>query len=113
MNLEDGGVSDRLVDPTTGLSGADVVFANHADRARHAVVVQAEEGVEIAFIDHVNFDDLSGTDVDKLIITLEPLDLPLDAGDTVVVRTDTGAVYNIGNAVESATSVAISYERIQ
>jgi len=37
----------------------------------------------------------------------------MEAGDAVVVRVDTGAVYKHGNALESVATVTINYERIQ
>ncbi len=113
LNLDNGVVSDGADEPTAEPTGADVLFAYNADREPHAVVWQAEKGVEIAFVDNVSFDGVSAADLDNLSFTDEPLDLPLEAGDTVVVRTDTGAVYKLGNAVESAATVTINYERIQ
>jgi hypothetical protein len=37
------------------------------------------------------------------------VDLPFSANDCVVVRSDQGALYKIGNAVESDTSVTFNY----
>ena len=113
LNLDDGVVSDGAGEPTAEPSGADVLFAYNADRTPHVVACPAEEGVEIAFIDNISFDGVSAADVEGLSFSTVPPDLPLENGDTVVIRTDTGAVYKLGNAVESTTAVTFNYEQIQ
>ena len=112
LNLDDGVVSDGAGDPMAESTGADVLFAHHANRMPHAVVFPAEQGVEIAFLDNISYDGVSAADMEGLSFSVEPLDLAWESGDTVVVRTDTGAVYKLGNAVESATAVTINYEQI-
>ena len=113
LNLDNGVVSDSAGDLTAEPTGADVLFSYHADWTPHAVVWPAVEGIEFAFIDNVSFNDVSVADMAGLSFSAEPLDLPLETGDTVVVLTDTGAVYKLGNAMESAGTVTISYEQIQ
>ncbi len=73
----------------------------------------AAEGVTMAFLDAVSFAGVSAADVAGLSFFAEPLDVPLDPNDTVVLRTDTGAVFKIGNAVESGVSVTFDYEQLQ
>jgi len=113
LNLDDGVVSDGAGDPAAESTGADVLFAYHADRTPHAVAYPAEEGVEISFVDNISFDGVSAAELEGLSFSTEPPDLPLEAGDTVVIRTDTGAVYKLGNATESNTKVTVNYELIQ
>ena len=112
LNLDDGVVSEVTGEPAVEPSGADVLFAYNADRTPHAVACPAEEGVEIAFVDNIGFDGVSSADVANLSFSVEAIDLPLESGDAVVIRTDTGAVYKLGNAVESASTVTINYEQI-
>jgi hypothetical protein len=114
LELDSGAVLDVTVADIGEPSGADVRFAYNADRTPHAVVVPAStEGVELAFVDEVAYDGVTAADVAGLSFSTEPVDLPFEAQDTVVVRTDTGAVFKIGNAVESGFSVTFNYAQLQ
>ncbi len=112
LDLDTGTVSDTTGVDVTEPTGADVKFGYHADRVPHCVVVPAAEGVTMAFVDAVSFAAVSAADVAGLSFFAEPLDVPLDPNDTVVLRTDTGAVFKIGNATESGFSVTFDYEQL-
>ena len=104
-------VMDAIVREDT--SAADIWFSYNADRAPHAVVVQdASRGLEIAFLDATPFAYVNDTDVPNLTLGIELKDFALEIDDTVVVRTDTGAVFKIGNAVEDEAGVSFEYERL-
>ncbi len=110
--------SASVLDSTSGMletsAGADVRFAYNPDRTIHIVAFPAGEGVELAFVDEVAFDAVSAANVAGLTFSSAPTDLPLEASDTVVLRTDTGAIFKIGNAVENSLAVVtFNYERIQ
>ena len=113
LDLDTGTVSDTtgvdVIEPT----GADVKFGYHADRVPHCVVVPAAEGITMAFLDAVSFAAVTAADVAGLSFFAEPLDVPLNPNDTVVVRTDTGAIYKLGNAYEFDGTLTINYEGIQ
>ncbi len=113
LDLDTGTVLDTTGIDVTQPTGVDVKFSYHADRVPHCVVVPAAEGVTMAFLDAVSFAAVSAADVAGLSFFAEPLDVPLDANDTVVLRTDTGAVFKIGNATESGVSVTFDYEQLQ
>ncbi len=113
LDLDTGTVSDTTGVDVTQPMGADVKFGYHADRVPHCVVMPAAEGVTMAFLDAVSFAGVSAADVAGLSFFAEPLDVPLDPNDTVVLRTDTGAVFKIGNATESGLSVTFDYEQLQ
>ncbi len=91
------------------LTGADIQLAYNADRTPHAVVVPVTEGVEMSFVAGVGFDGVSSADISKLVFSSEPTDLPFSPEHCVVIRTDQGAVFKIGNAVESGSSVTFNY----
>ena len=110
--------SAAVLDSTPGMletpAGGDVRFAYNPDRIIHIVAFPAGEGVELAFVDEVAFDAVSAANVAGLTFSSVPIDLPLEASDTVVLRTDTGAIFKIGNAVENSLAVVtFNYERIQ
>ncbi len=113
LDLDTGTVSDATGVDVTQPTGADVKFGYHADRVPHCVVVPAAEGVTMAFLDAVSFAAVSAADVAGLSFFAEPLDVPLDPNDTVVLRTDTGAIFKIGNATEGGVSVTFDYEQLQ
>jgi hypothetical protein len=99
------------MDPT-GPPGADMLLAYNADRTPHAVVIPVGDGVEMAFAAGVGFDGISSSDLGSLAFSAEPSDLPFSANDCVVVRTDQGTYFKLGNATESGLSVTFNYEQL-
>ena len=110
LNLDAGTLADALTEDLTTPAGADVQLAYNADRTPHAVVFPVGEGVELAFVAGVGFDGISSSDVSNLAFSTEPIDLPFSANDCVVIRTDQGAVFKLGNATESGMSITFNYE---
>ena len=91
-------------------SGADVRIAFNADRSPGAVVFgEAAAGVELAFVAGMSFDGVTAESVAELIFSADAVDAPFSAEDTVVVRTDTGLLFKLGNAVETETGVTFNY----
>jgi hypothetical protein len=99
-----------LTEDLTTPTGADVQLAYNADRTPHPVVFPVGEGVELAFVASVGFDGISSSDVANLAFSTEPIDLPFSANDCVVIRTDQGMVFKLGNATESGMSITFNYE---
>ncbi len=111
FDLDSGTVADAMTeDPTDNPAGADVLLAYNADRTPHAVVFPVAEGVELAFVANVGFDGISSSDVSTLAFSTEPIDLPFSANDCVVVRTDQGTVFKLGNATEIGMSITFNYQ---
>ena len=113
LDLDAGTVVEPAPEDMTAPVGADIKLAYNADRTPHAVVFPVAEGVEMSFVASVGFDGVSSSDIPNLVFSSEPTDLTFSANDCVVIRTDTGAVYKLGNAVESTTAVTFNYELIQ
>ena len=109
FDLDAGTVAAPAPEDVIGLAGADVLLAYNADRTPHAVVIPVAEGVEMSFVAGVGFDGISSSDISSLVFSDEPTDLPFSANDCVVIRTDQGAVFKIGNAVESGSTVTFNY----
>ena len=109
LDLDAGTVADALTDDLTTPTGADVQLAYNADRTPHVVVFPVGDGVELAFVASVGFDGISSSDVSNLAFTTEPIDLPFSANDCVVIRTDQGMVFKLGNATESGMSITLNY----
>ncbi len=110
LDLDAGTVVDTLTEELTAPTGADVQLAYNADRTPHVVVFPVGEGVELAFVVSVGFDGISSSDVSDLAFSTEPMDLPFSANDCVVIRTDQGMFFKLGNATESGLSITFNYE---
>jgi hypothetical protein len=110
LDLDAGTVVDALTEDLTTPTGADLQLAYNADLTPHAVVFPVGEGVELAFVASVGFDGISSSDVSNLAFSTEPIDLPFSANDCVVIRTDQGMVFKLGNAIESGMSITFNYE---
>ena len=104
----DSGIVNEAIDMSASTT-ADIKIAYNADRDLHSVVVPVTEHVEMAFVEGVAFDGITLDEVANLAFSSEAVDLPFSANDCVVVRSDQGALYKIGNAVESDTSVTFNY----
>ena len=109
FDLDTGTAIDASPGDVIALTGADVQLAYNADRTPHAVVVPVTEGVEMSFVAGVGFDGVSSADVSNLVFSSEPTDLPFSPEHCVVIRTDQGALFKIGNAAESGSSVTFNY----
>ncbi len=109
LDLDAGTVLDPSPEDVIAPAGADIELAYNADRSPHAVVFPVGEGVEVSFVAGVGFDGVSSADISKLVFSNEPTDLPFSPEHCVVIRTDQGAVFKIGNAVETGLSVTFNY----
>ena len=112
FDLDAGTAIDASPEDVIALTGADVQFAYNADRTPHAVAVPVTEGVEMSFVASVGCDSISSSDVANLVFSSELTDLPFSPSHCIVIRTDQGAVFKLGNAVESGSSVMFNYEQI-
>jgi hypothetical protein len=111
LDLDSGTIVERSPAGDGG-AGSDIKLAYNADRSVHAVVFPASAGVELAVVPGVAFDGVSSDDVAGLVFSSEPVDVPFSADNCVVIRTDLGAVYKLGNAVESGASVTFNYSAL-
>lgn len=114
LDLDTGNVIETSpVEDPTAPAGGDFKLAYNADRSPHAVVFPTGDGVELAFVADVGFDGVSAADIPNLAFSSEPTDLPFSASDCVVIRTDQGALFRLGNALENGTSITFNYARLQ
>lgn len=110
LDLDTGTVNETQAGVSVEVPGADVKVAYNAERLTHAVLVPAQrEGVELVYLDEIPFDAVTLESTTTLVFSTQPVDLPLETHDTVVMRTDTGAMFKIGNAVETDDMVIFSY----
>ena len=113
LDLETGLIVERASGDLVSLQEADICMAYNADRTPHAVVFHMGVGAEIAVMQGVVFDWVSSSDIGSLEFSIEPPDVPLEATDTVVIRTTAGSVFKLGNTSEAEEGVTFDYERLQ
>jgi hypothetical protein len=108
LDLDTGTVTETLVPDE--LDGTDIHIAYNALWVQSAVVVPGmAEGIELAYAWDVDFDAVTPESVATLTFSPEAIDAPLRPYDTVVVRTDTGAVFKIGNAFASDIDITFDF----
>lgn len=84
----------------------DIYAENDSNSDPHTIIHQNEStGVEIAHLPGVTLDDLTEEDYDGATFTTEPVSEPFDSGRVILVRTDLGNVYALGNPVEDTESI--------
>ena len=113
LDLDTGTVTEQVSGLLDDTEGEDVRIAYHADRIPHAVLMTAGEGVTLAFMSGVSYDSVTAVDVSGLSFSAEVIDQPLEASNTVVIKTDTGATFKLGNASENKAGVTFNYEQLQ
>lgn len=113
LDMDTGTIEERTPGSLDGTEGVDLRIGYHADRIPHAVVMTAGEGVTLAVMSNVSFDNVTATDVAGLSFSAEVIDQPLEASDTVVVKTGAGATFKLGDAFEDDAGVTFSYEMLQ
>lgn len=113
LDLETGVILERGLGDPSWPAEADVYLAFNADRSTRAVLISLGVGAEISFMEGSAFDTVTAADVPNLDFSLTPPDKALASADTVVIRTPDGAVFKLGNTVESEDSATFDYERLQ
>jgi hypothetical protein len=87
-------------------AGTDLKIAFDPTRQTHSVVVQNQgAGVEIAYLNGAVFGDVAAEDARTAAFTASLIDAPFDGNCVILIRTDQGAVFKIGNAVEAEIAV--------
>ncbi|MBT8487496.1 MAG: hypothetical protein KJO65_01595 [Gemmatimonadetes bacterium] len=104
-----------MVECSFGLCPSDdewdvwVDFDSQADP--QAVIRQNEDiAVEIAHLDGVALADLTDVDVEGATFSLEPVDAPFGPNTVVLVRTDHGNVYALGNPTEQTLLLTATFD---
>ena len=99
LDLDTGTVVEATSGQVVEANQADFFISYNADVVPHAILIPATEHVEMAFLSDVAFPDVTVDSISGLIFTAAIVDEPLGENDTVILRTDTGSVFKLGNAV--------------
>ncbi len=113
LDLDTGNIVERMPFGLPISDDTDVYMAFNAGRIPHAVIVPVGVSTEIAYMQGVAYDVVTAEDIVNLEFSREPPDLPLAPMDTVVIRTNSGQVFKLGNCEESESWVAFDYKAVQ
>jgi hypothetical protein len=109
----DGGTT---IAATPGVPGSfpnaawDFYFANNGARAVHAVLFHnGGSGVQLSHLNGRTFDSVTSADVSGATFTTSLVDVPFDGNVVVLVRTNMGSVFKVGNGTENTTHVSFDY----
>lgn len=69
-------------------------------------------GVEIAHLSGVSLDGLTEQDVASATFTTELVTNGFDAGRVILIKTDLGAIYALGNPVEDTTALTLTFDAV-
>ncbi len=112
LDLDSGALTSTL-EPAGEPDASDIRIAYNALRPVAAVVVPAGEGVEMAFLPNTGMNAVSSASLADLAFSPQAPDIPFTVFDTVVVRTDMGAHYKLGNVSEQTETVSFDYQLIE
>lgn len=108
-NLDTGAILEcafGICDPDDPDQNWDVYAEYSSSTDTHTVIRQNETtGVEIAHLPGVTLDSLTEADYDGAVFTTEAVDDPFAPGRVILVRTDVGNVYALGNPSEDVSSL--------
>jgi len=79
----------------------------------HSVIRQNQTaGVEIAHLPGVTLDGLTEADYQGASFTTELVPDPFDSGRVILIRTDQGRVYALGNPVEDSSAQTLTFDAV-
>lgn len=117
LDLDTGEITDCSralgLDPCASTPGPDLYAVYNSLRTVHAVVAQNQStGVEIAHLPGVTLDELTEEDVAGATFTTDIVGDSFDAGRVILIRTDTGSTYALGNPVEDDAASTLTFEAV-
>jgi hypothetical protein len=89
--------------------GVDLHVAYNAGRIPHSVVFQ-DFPAEIAHVVGIAFADVTGCDAQAAVFHQDVLDVPFDEGLVILIRTDQGATFKLGNPIE--TDLGLTFDAV-
>lgn len=91
----------------------DIYVHNSTQTDPHAVIRQNQTlDLEIAHLPGVTLDVLTEEDVAAAVFTTDLIADPFDAERVILIRTNEGGVYALGNPVEDGTAMALSFDAV-
>jgi len=111
MDLDTGIVENSCQDPSSDEPSWDVLVAHNTDRSVHsAIFPNARSNVEISHLVNKTFEQVTVDDIASASFMKDAIDEPFDTTLVILIRTDLGAVYKLGNATEDENGLNFDYE---
>jgi hypothetical protein len=88
------------------------VYYSSASTPKSVIRQNQTAGVEIAHLPGVTLDGLTEADYQGAAFTAELVADPFDSGRVILIRTDQGRVYALGNPVEDATAQTLTFDAV-
>jgi len=108
LDLESG-LIDTVISPDIPNGITDLRNSFSSSRDIHATIVQ-QSGREIAYLGAGPFSAVTDRDLDTATFTSETIDIPFDSTTILLLKTDLGAIYKLGNPVEDIDGVRFDYQ---
>ena len=74
------------------------------------IFANASNGVEVAHLESAVFEDVTSDDIADAQFKQEELDVPFQPGLVILIRTDNGVVFKLGNPSENGSGLSFDYE---
>jgi len=110
-NLEDGAMTVCSFGVCPTEEGWDL-YAEFTASDPTVIRQNATTAVELAALPGKTLDTLTEADVDGASFTTDPVDDPFDSETVMLVRTDVGSVYALGNPVEDLTAQTLTFDAV-
>jgi len=112
-NLEDGTITVCTFGLCPTEEGWDLFVEFNSGASPQAVIRQNQTtAVEIAHLPGVTLANVTEADVQGATFTTDPVDDSFDAGRVILIKTDTGSIYAIGNPVESTLLLTLAFDAV-
>lgn len=86
------------------------VYQNSSTTPQGVIRQNQTNAVEIAHLPGVTLSNLTEADYQGATFTTDLVSDPFDAGRVILIRTDLGAVYALGNPVEDDTAMTLTFD---
>lgn len=86
------------------------VYNNTGTEPSSVIRQNQDTGVEIAHLPGVTLSELTEADYDAATFTTELVGDPFDSGRVILIRTDLGNVYALGNPSEDAIALTLTFD---
>lgn len=114
LNLDSGEITSCPLGRCSSTVGPDFYVVYNGLRTIHAVIFQngSNGGVEIAHLPGITLDELTEQDLLGATFTTDIVGDSFDEGRTILIRTDLGAVYALGNPVEDDQNLTLTFDAV-
>jgi len=112
-NLETGALTECSFGLCPTNEGWDLYVQFNTAASPQAVIRQNQiTGVQLAHVPGVTLASITEADVTGATFTADPIDTSFDSGRVILVKTDTGNIYALGNPVENKILLTLAFDAV-